>query len=393
MKKAISIVLVCVILVFGLVPAAHSTEELLDSDSKTPRLNGQNAVYRLGACVTQSELDCIEEFGVIEKGQDDDVFIPGVQTFYDHSLRSKGQHERPVFGSETNWDIPTSQGTIKMRLNVELMSNKTQIGDSKSQVGGALSAFIHGREQDLETRFFVKVRTSWFKPENFTLHANNAGFSQQKIKGGNLWTLSGARVLSAGYKFINREQFAKALASKAPADYESSNLHFLGHHIMDGNKPSTSFFNNPCSSKGYMVQANNAPGGGMAYWDNETKSLNFSIVAAHRTMDGKLNRGFYRMWVNRDYIECMWPESGLAKAKGFKVGVYNEDGTKQVATTLVSINKDVLTVAALNFHYSSPSIRVSRAKKTLVHCLNLSSSLEVKKVRGKKCPNGFKPFD
>lgn len=392
MLKAIGFIVTMLFIALGFSPVAYAEGESDNSSGKVPRAIGQNGVYLLGACENSAELDCIEDFGVLETFEGQDKFISGSQTSYDPSFRGKGQHGRPIYGGQSNWIVPLAQGAIEMGLAVELMSNKSQIGETKNLVGGGLFAHIHGREEDFETRYFIKIRTSWFKPENFTLHANNAGFSEEKIKGGTLWTFSGSRVTYAAYKFENQEQYRRALESKRPADAQWSDLNFLGHHVMDGKKSFTSFFNNPCSSKGYMVQANNAPGGGMAYWDSESRSLNFSIEAAHKTMDGKLNKGFYRMWVNREYIECMWPQSGLADAKSFAIGVYNEDGTKQVATTLVAMKKDQLTVAAYNFHYSAPSIRLSKARTARVHCVSITDQTSVKKISGKKCPIGFKAF-
>lgn len=380
------------LLTIGISPLAYAEGENITSSGNVPRVNGQNGIYQLGACETPTELDCIQDFGVIETLEGKQNYVSGTQISYDASLRGKGQHDQPIYGGVSKWSIPSSIGTIQMDLDVQLMSNKNQIGWTKKHVGGALFAYIRGREDDLETKYFIKVRSSWFKPENFTLHANHAGFSGEKIKGGNLWTFSGSRVTYASYKFENPEQHRRALESKLPADSQWSDLNFLGHHVMDGTKSLTSFFDNPCSSKGYMVQANNAPGGGMAYWDSESKSLNFSIAAAHKTMDGKLNKGFYRMWVNRDYIECMWPESGLSRAKSFSIGVYNEDGTKQVATTLVAMKKDQLIVAAYNFHYSAPSIRVSKANKVLLNCVEVANPTRAKKVKGPKCPAGFSKF-
>lgn len=131
----------------------------------------------------------------------------------------------------------------------------------------------------------------------------------------------------------------------------------------------------------------------MAYWNEQARSLEFSIEAAHRTKDGKLNRGFYRMWVNKDYVKCMWPTSGLDKAKSFAIGVYNEDGKKQVATTLVATKGELFTVAAYNFHYSAPTIRVSGSKKKILTCVGVANESQVKKFKSKRiCPKGYKRF-
>lgn len=392
MRKLIAVATTLLLVTFGFAPLAHAEGETATSSGKVPRLNGKNAAYGLGACETVTELDCIQDFGVIETIEGQDTYISGTQTLYDPAERFKLQNGGPIYGGASSWSVLTSQGEKNLGVQVQLQSNRTQIGDTKNFVGGALSTWINGEVEDFQTRYFVKIRTSWFKPENFTLHANQAGFSQEKITGGNLWTFSGSRVLYAGYKFESREQFAEALASKGPADFQWVDLNFLGHHVMEGTKPRTSFFDNPCSGKGYMVQANNAPGGGMAYWDSETRSLNFSIEAAHKTMEGNLNKGFYRMWVNRDYIECMWPESGLSKAKSFSIGVYNEDGTKQVATSLVAMKKNMLTVAAYNFHYSAPNIRLSKSSKVRFHCVSVLDPTVARTVKTSKCPEGFKRF-
>ncbi len=98
------------------------------------------------------------------------------------------------------------------------------------------------------------------------------------------------------------------------------------------------------------------------------------------------------MWVNKDYIKCRWPQSGLDKAASFKVGVYNEDGSKQIATTLVATKRDMLTVSAFNFHYSAPTIKLRAAKTATLICVSKADSTITKKLKGKKpkCPKGFK---
>lgn len=389
MKSRVSHILtVGLVLSVGLTPASA---EGSNGSLLVPREIGKQAIYMLGACQTEIERDCIESFGVLEVVDGVETFIAGEQTAYDAVSESEDEKGNKVYGGSSTWKISSSSGVEEIELWSKLESTR-HIVDVPTKIRGA-SFFIAIRNssEDLTTKFQVKLRTSWFKPENFTLAAGDAGFSEAKIPGGTLWTLSGTRVKVASYDYTSPEEVAEKFEKGAVADYESTMLHFIGHHVAIKNQPRTSYFSDPCSHTGYMVQANNAAGGGMAYWDDGSKSLNFSIQAAHRTKDGKLNRGFYRMWVNKDYIKCRWPQSGLDKAAYFKVGVYNEDGSKQVATTVVSTKRDLLTVSALNFHYSAPTIKLQASKKRQFVCVNKSDKTDVKRLKNKKskCPDGF----
>jgi hypothetical protein len=372
-----------VALIAGPAGPANAVSISSNSFSKSPT---QEAVYFLGACNSNTELDCIASFGVLEQIDGQEVFTPGVQTSYDASERSEDTNGNQVLGSNSVWQVNSAQGVINYSLMATLESPRHFWSRSLNGRAGAFRVFVDG--DNLTAKVQLQIRTSWLKPLNLAMYASDADWSQRKIAGGNLWTFSGVSTKTSTYF----GDWSKKLKEKAPADADGIALVFLIDHA---GKPGESYYDPACSDKGFTAEASNASAAGQPSWNPQTRSLEFNISAPHTDTKGNLNKGFFKLWVSSSYMKCKWPESGLEKAPSFTVNVYNEDGTKQTATKVVSFRKGQLFVAAYNFHYSAPTVRIKAAKaskKSRITCVSRSDSSLIKQLKGKraKCPKGFK---
>jgi hypothetical protein len=340
----------------------------------------------LDACTTSSELDCIESVSSLALGGL--IESPGTHTGFEllqEGVDSKKNYERAGYSL---WRVNSASGAqVEYKIDARLESPTSRVHSLDWNPAGALRMNIYGQQEDFETHLVVKVRTSWIKPINIPIYAVDASVDSKKIAGGTLWTFSGKR--SKIFHWKDWSTYDANVKKGVAADSQSSYFRFIVDHA--GKSASQSFYDPRCARYGYTAQTSNAAGGGAPYWNNETRSLDFDISSPTKDPDGNRVRGYFRLWVNLDFVRCQWPESGLWNANYFEVGVFNENGTKQTATTVVSAKRGQLYVAAYNFHYSSPTIKLRSSKRSSISCVSLEDVFVVKNISGKrpKCPSGF----
>lgn len=314
--------------------------------------------FGISLCTSNKQLDCIESVEVKEEGQNlyqAAVFVR--QELAEAKKDKLGNIDKNGF---TVWSYDSSGQTRELVITPYLSTPKRRLVKETGtpSYAGGLSIWVHGDEADLTTNVRITARTSWLKPLDVSFFAADPEFDYEKIPGGNRWVFSGTRTVQSGYF---DKGWAKKMQSGANADYDDTRFFFGADHA--GRNMNESYYDPKCASKGFTVRASNATTAGQPTWDPTTRSLNFNVAAPHRDTQGQLNKGFFKLWVNKAYMKCMWPNSGLDKASSFSVSVYNEKGSKQAATTVVRYAKGELYVAALNFHYSSPTIRLKAKKK------------------------------
>lgn len=318
-----------------------------------PAVPGTFGMYM---CETTQQLDCLESIDVKEPGQESYTPATYVDTFQNQASKDRlGNTDKTGF---VTLSFLSGEVTKQFTVNAYISTPKRKLIKEVGTPGyaGGFSVWIEGNEADLTTNVRVVARTSWFKPVDVSFFAADPEFEYSKIAGGHKWIFSGTRTVVSGYD----SDWSKKMSSNAKADYDGTRFFFGADYA--GKNLNESYYDSRCASKGFTVRASNATAAGQPTWNPSKRSLEFNISTPHRDTKGKLNKGFFRLWVNKAYMKCMWPNSGLDKASKFTVGVYNENGTKQVATTVVRYAKSELSVAAYNFHYSAPTIRV-KAKK------------------------------
>jgi hypothetical protein len=354
--------------------------------------------FALGICQSETSTEC----------------IVSVSTYRENGALFAGKHIEDVTfaaikdGENTRidgisiWEVQSETRTQRIQLRVDLETPARVI--YKDQIGGALRILVEN-SNEVSVKVKIVVRTSWLKPQNVQLVAENSDFSEKVTPNFREWTFIGTKTNVSNYTdwlAASKNNFMDK------ADQDTTALHFIIHHV--GISDSTSFFPIACADKGYTVQSWNSSAAGTPYWDKESSSLNFGIQSPHLKASGEQNKGFFTLWAPEEFIKCRWPENTLIGAAKITVEVLNPDGTQQIAVTSVKQENKTLYFSASGFHYSSPTIRVSAVKapvetkpletkpveakptvalKKTITCIKGKSSKKVTAV-SPKCPTGWK---
>ena len=351
--------------------------------------------FNFGICQSASSTECIVSVGVV---QENGTLVAGKHIEDLSSPQTKDGENVKIDGTSM-WEINNGKENQKVGIKAEIDTPAHIIFGTHT--GAALRVFAENAENIL-VKLRIVVRTSWLKPQNVQLVAEQADFSQKTLANGNEWTFEGSKTQVFNYTDWTAASTNNFLGK---ADYEMTSLRFFIHHV--GMNDNSSFFPIACADKGYTVQAWNSEAAGTPYWDKATDSLNFGVVAPHLKVNGEQNTGFFTLWAPEDFIKCRWPENTLIGAPKITVEVLNPDGTQQVAVTSVRQANKTLYFSASGFHYSSPTIRVKAekpapqptpsatasakpvVKSTTVTCIKGKSSKKVTAVNP-KCPAGWK---
>lgn len=387
MKRALSIFLTSALVATLLSTSATAVDSKPTLPVTTP------GTFALGICKTEVATDCIVSVSSLTKNgatvpgkHIEDVTFPEIQD---------GPNTR--IDGISIWQIQGETSTERVQLRVDLETPARVI--FQTQTGSALRVLVENATQ-ISTTVKIVVRTSWLKPQNVQLVAENSDFSERKVANSREWTFIGSRTTVS----TNFDWMAAAKNNfMDKADVDTAALHFYIHHV--GLSDNASYFPIACADKGYTVQAWNSSAAGTPYWDKETSSLNFGVQAPHVKASGDQNKGFFTLWAPEEFIKCRWPENTLIGAARITVEVLNPDGTQQIALTSVKQANKTLYFSASGFHYSSPTIRVAAqkvvatptaskaaapvVKKTSITCMKGKSSKKVTAVKP-QCPTGWK---
>lgn len=343
--------------------------------------------FNFGICQSVTATECIVSVGVL---QENGTLLPG-RHIEDLTSPQVKEGENVKIPGSSMWEINNGKELQKISVTAEIDTPAHILYGTNT--GAALRVFADDAEKIL-VRLRIVVRTSWLKPQNVQLVADQANFTQKKLVNANEWTFEGSK--TEVYNYFDWQEAGKANFI-AKADSVSTSLRFFIHHV--GINNNSSFFPIDCADKGYTVQAWNSEAAGTPYWDKATDSLNFGVVAPHLKVNGEQNTGFFTLWAPEDFIKCRWPENTLIGAAKITIEVLNPDGTQQIAVTSVKQANKTLYFSASGFHYSSPTIRVS-APKTAVAPAASPKSSTITCIKGKaskkvtavspKCPSGWK---
>ena len=163
---------------------------------------------------------------------------------------------------------------------------------------------------------------------------------------------------------------------------------------------------NPCFAKsnGFagVVSTNAAQYlDGPPSFDKNDGVLDYKVAAPHLTSNGEVFKGTYDLVMSSAVARCLY---GFSKAPiGATISIVSETGEPNIATTLVRENNGFLSLAAYNFTFSSPTVRVKLTqektvpvatatvptKKSSITCVKGKISKKVSAINP-KCPNGYK---
>ena len=142
--------------------------------------------------------------------------------------------------------------------------------------------------------------------------------------------------------------------------------------------------------------------GGPPAFSEASQSLDYKVGAPHLTAGGDVFKGSYDLQVRSDVARCLY---GFTDAPvQASISIINETGEANVASTVINEKDGWLRLAAYNFTFSNPTLRVmlSQEKKTSI-AVEKSTSLKkssISCVKGKKtkkvtavnpkCPSGYR---
>ena len=389
MKRLLTIAIISILGLGSSQPIAVSADAKPTLPLTTP------GTFNFGICQSATATECIVSVGVV---QENGTLVPGSHV-EDVSYPERKDSENTKLDGTSYWMINNGKNDQKIGVKAEIDTPAHII--YATHTGAALRVFAEN-PAEIAVKLRIVVRTSWLKPQNVQLVAEQADFSQKKLTNANEWTFEGSK--TQVFNYLNWAEAGKD-NYMGKADSEMTSLRFFIHHV--GVNNDSSFFPIACADKGYTVQAWNSEAAGTPYWDKSSESLNFGIVAPHLKTNGEINTGFFTLWAPEEFIKCRWPENTLIGAPKVTVEVLNPDGSQQVAVTSVKQMNGTLYFSASGFHYSSPTIRVKAEKpapqptpsvtasakpvikSTTITCIKGKQS---KKVSGTspKCPAGWK---
>jgi hypothetical protein len=337
------------VLVVGVLAIASGNVAFASPSTIPPVIDPATpAMYSLGDCQTPEQLDCVQGVVVqLPSGSVEEAITARPQEW---EIRTDARGNQ-IYEGQKFWKIPSTGVEFTTMATLETPAYRWDNRNSPSVMWAHVGNF-HRTEPG--TVFQIQVRTSWIRPQNLQLKANNAYYNHSVIPGGNLWTFSGTPAMLSNYS---------SWGDRAPGDWSAQadvtypTISFVVHHA--GADASTSFWDPRCAHTGFTAQSFNAPGAGSPEWDNATASMRFNIGAPHLDASGNLNKGFFRLWIPEAFMACQWPDNNLVAADNLTARILNEDGSVQDAGIYITKENGIIYLDAWNFHYSEPTFEIT----------------------------------
>jgi hypothetical protein len=381
-------------LALGVIPHANGDLNRLSNTQKA-----------LQPCVNMSELDCIENLSVQHpngKSSGLKLIQPATGSFLD-------EYGQTIENSGSVWTYVDLNGISRILVITASLNGENYISPVyKKRYPAMWFTFldIDPSEINSGTKFKLTLRTSWLKPQGVGLMGANATFAEQTLAKGSRYTFVASPFLSTSLNSPEKYALLNSIGQEATiSDGERPVLYFVVDHL--SSVAGGTFWDPSCAEFGYSITSHNAIGAGQPFMsDNET--LKFNIGAPHRLSTGEMTRGFFTTDIPVAYLDCKWPGNVLTKSPRVEISIVNTDGTTQLATTSVKIEKQILKVRAFGFHYSSPTIVLKAsnnlslpiltenldgnsvsAKRTSITCIKGKVTKKVTAINP-KCPAGYK---
>jgi hypothetical protein len=333
---------------------ANAATELVAAN--TDRSSEVAAVYQLGACESQQELDCIESFGIRSTGSKSKL-SKGRQTSYDASESSRDFLDYPVFGSASMWRIKQGSAKAKTYGVIVSLQSPLYVNDPTFNIGGgSLNISIGATKADRAKTFVLKVRTSWLKALSVEASMVRGSITSKAIPGGTLWTITGApgisRVFDGGEFFENIR--TGATPGSEYVDWFVSINHAAG--------PTNSYFDPRCAPLGAPeIFADFGLGSSQFQSFSEEGFLEKSFFSPSKNTKGKTVRGNLTLVLPRAYLACQYPDIDFENASSLSLQVVNEEGKKVSGKTKTRLagGKFIITVNKMTLGYTT--LRISPA--------------------------------
>jgi hypothetical protein len=342
-----------------------SLQQVVLASADFPREANSQKALRL--CAHSVELECIESLQVIyANGKSSNLILSRAATG-----TSQDEYGQINENAVSDWIYLDSQSIKKnVTISATLSPENYKSPAYKKPYPSMWFIFSGLSKEEVKSgiKFQVAIRSSWLNPQGVGLMSANAEFLQEKKSYGFKYVFTGSPFWSTSFNSPEKFQQLNTLnQDDTKSDGEFAQLYFVLDHR--SSIPGGSFWGDTCSDFGYSITSHNAIGAGQPYMsDNET--LRFNIGAPHLLSTGEITEGFFTTDIPIAYINCRWPQNTLTKSPKIEVVVTNSDGTNQVATTAITLEKGVLKVRAFGFHYSQPTIVVRASTNSDVAVLS-----------------------
>jgi len=329
----------------GVTPAS-SYEKSIDESVK--------AMIAMQACSDSSQMDCIESVKVTHADGTSKEVNLSFGELKNLPNPNAARYEAQVITLKYEFG-EKGGGLMTTGVYVNLKTQWIDIPTGGFQLPGFNVMFLNASELfDTDTFTFV-VRTSWLKPQNVALYGKNAIFKEEKINGGNRFTLGGSKLTQAVFDDSNKYSLLyKPEGEMLKADRIQDTISLIVDHAANF---SQSAYPTKCADQGYPVASSNASSAGQPKLKGPNE-IEYSIAAPHFKPDGTVFQGYFQAELNTKYLECIWPGNEISKSTEFSISVIDDQGIKQVATTAVTFKNNIISLKASGFHYSAPTIKL-----------------------------------
>ncbi|MSW53955.1 MAG: hypothetical protein F2819_02590, partial [Actinobacteria bacterium] len=121
-------------------------------------------------------------------------------------------------------------------------------------------------------------------------------------------------------------------------------------------------------------------------WDSATKSFIYNVASFSKKPDGNKFVGHYSLLIPAELAKCLWKDG--ATQANLVLSVINSDGSNQLATTSVRVEKEWFKFNAAGFHFSSPKLVASAVNAKSISEPTGSTQLVPKTTKVITCKKG-----
>jgi hypothetical protein len=197
--------------------------------------------------------------------------------------------------------------------------------------------------------FEIVINTNLIKPGLTSGNFSDASFKQIDINGGKQFTISGKSIKIPinlpDSKNTNPGDFTQALA-----DRNYWTMYVLDSRNWDGNPG--------CSAENPIISTN-AQVASTPTFDPKTKEILLRVSSPHLSPDGTNPEiGDFQAIMTTSGITCLWGVSAQELNGAAQLSITYENGISNLALLTTSLDKNIFTIRASGFHYSSPTLHL-----------------------------------
>jgi hypothetical protein len=162
------------------------------------------------------------------------------------------------------------------------------------------------------------------------------------------------------------QTFSKSVGDKSVVVPSFWNLRSLSRGEMS---KANGCFNEGAGVKGIVTTNSTTYSEGPPIFEDD--QLNYKVASAHSNPDGSDFKGTYNLVIRSDVARCLYKFSTAPLYASIEV--VSDNGQSSVATTVFSERKGWVELAAYNFGFSAPTVRVKLSQEAKVSATPIST--------------------